>query len=218
MHKRCPVRQRASLLKGSCYACFIEVSRIIRGREPERLGASFGFGAAASIAAIVASAPGRDSAGSAARGTSGVLYKIPIADYCLDLTYLRGATREPKGTDLHIQGPIPEFGTAEPRGDYVLRHGAYGIIRGEAGRIAIVRTPGGIFLPGGGQDPGESLEQALVREVLEECGFHVRVGAFVGAADELAQLGEEKKFYRKRCAFFHAAIREDERCTPKEAD
>ena len=79
---------------------------------------------------------------------------------------------------------IPEFGRPEPGQDYALRPGAYAVISGPRG-FAFVRTPGGLFLPGGGVDEGESLEQALVREVLEGCGLRVTVGALIGTADEL---------------------------------
>ena len=45
--------------------------------------------------------------------------------------------------------------------------------------------PGGrrYALPGGGQDPGETLEEALVRECLEEIGVQVQVHGLVRVAD-----------------------------------
>lgn len=59
------------------------------------------------------------------------------------------------------------------------------VIRDAAGRLLLVRrahSPGAgqWSLPGGRVEPGESDEQALSREVGEETGLRVRVGAVVG--------------------------------------
>ena len=56
------------------------------------------------------------------------------------------------------------------------------------GRILLLRKDGDpkgerFALPGGAQDQGETLEQALNRECLEEIGTRVRVGALVHVAD-----------------------------------
>ena len=40
-------------------------------------------------------------------------------------------------------------------------------------------------LPGGGQDPQESLEQTVVRECLEETGFTVKVGSLAFVLEEI---------------------------------
>jgi 8-oxo-dGTP diphosphatase len=53
------------------------------------------------------------------------------------------------------------------------------------GRLLLVQRghpphPGLWSLPGGRIEPGESPEQAVEREVLEETGLHVRAGAVVG--------------------------------------
>ena len=53
--------------------------------------------------------------------------------------------------------------------------------------------------------PGESAKEALIREVLEECGFSIRVFDFVGMADKLAFIQKEQTYFRKRCSFFSAA-------------
>lgn len=65
---------------------------------------------------------------------------------------------------------------------YVDRPGAY-LLAIENGKIAVVRTPLGLFLPGGGIDPGESHADAIHRECLEETGFAVETGEFVCSAD-----------------------------------
>jgi ADP-ribose pyrophosphatase YjhB (NUDIX family) len=101
---------------------------------------------------------------------------------------------------------IREFGIAKPDVNYVLRPGAYGVIRNHAGLVAVVLTPSGAYLPGGGQEAGEPLEATLIREVREECGLTVRALNFVGVADELVFSQEEQQHFRKRCVFFKSVV------------
>ena len=65
----------------------------------------------------------------------------------------------------------------------VLRVGASSIIFDESrGRILLTkRTDNGRWcLPGGGMDPGESVEEACIREAYEETGLRVKVSRLVG--------------------------------------
>ncbi|MCM3906115.1 MAG: NUDIX domain-containing protein [Pyrinomonadaceae bacterium] len=99
---------------------------------------------------------------------------------------------------------IPEFGEEVPGADYILRPGGYIIARNSKGEIAVISTPQGFFLPGGGQDGLETPEEAAVRETNEECGLQVQLAGRVGTADELVFDAAEGKYYRKRCAFYDA--------------
>ena len=51
-----------------------------------------------------------------------------------------------------------------------MRRGAYAVTLDPEGRIAVNRNPRGLFLPGGGIEAGETPEDALARELREECG------------------------------------------------
>jgi 8-oxo-dGTP diphosphatase len=60
------------------------------------------------------------------------------------------------------------------------------VVRDDAGRLLLIRrghepSRGLWSLPGGRVEPGETLEAAVVREVREETGLDVRVGAAVGS-------------------------------------
>ncbi len=98
------------------------------------------------------------------------------------------------------------FGTPVEGANYVLRPGGYAVIRRLTGEIAVVTTPGGCWLPGGGQEPGETPAQATIREALEECGLEIRIRSHIGVADQLVYSADESTYFRKRCLFFLAEV------------
>ncbi len=64
----------------------------------------------------------------------------------------------------------------------MVRAATNGVIFNDRGEVLLHRRSDNGFwgLPGGGVEVGESIEQGVVREVLEETGLHVRVKRFVG--------------------------------------
>lgn len=61
--------------------------------------------------------------------------------------------------------------------------GAYALINDAEDRVLLVRAANGRFyLPGGRIEPAETPEQALAREVEEECGWSICVTAPLGEA------------------------------------
>lgn len=68
------------------------------------------------------------------------------------------------------------FGAPEPGVTYRDRPGAYGIAFDGQGRAAVVHCEGyGYFLLGGEIEQGESEEECICREALEELGYSVTV-------------------------------------------
>jgi 8-oxo-dGTP diphosphatase len=67
------------------------------------------------------------------------------------------------------------FSTNQPdkNKQYKQRVGAYAVIKNDQGLIALVKTPRGYFLPGGGVEAGESLAACLTRECREEIGAKI---------------------------------------------
>ena len=65
---------------------------------------------------------------------------------------------------------------------YLNREGAY-IIPIKNNKIAVVKTPKGYFLLGGGINKGETYKRAIERECLEEIGYTVKIGAKIGSAE-----------------------------------
>lgn len=76
-----------------------------------------------------------------------------------------------------------------PDGPLRRRPGAYGIVVDSAARVAVVvvgpEGADGTHLPGGGIEAGESPQQALHREVLEETGWTVEILRGLGPAAQI---------------------------------
>lgn len=72
------------------------------------------------------------------------------------------------------------FGEKLENIEYFERIAVYGIVINEEGKIAIIKTPRGYFLPGGGIEGSESHEQCLKREFMEETGYQITVENYIG--------------------------------------
>jgi 8-oxo-dGTP diphosphatase len=103
---------------------------------------------------------------------------------------------------------IPEFGPRIEGVSYTLRPGAYAIVHNDAGEVAVIQTPAGLYLPGGGIEGNESPEEALLRETLEECGMVVQIERRLGMADQLISLTARGVFICKRGIYFTASVAE----------
>jgi 8-oxo-dGTP diphosphatase len=112
--------------------------------------------------------------------------------------------------------PAPIFGERRPGTIYIDRPSAYGVIADEHGRLAVIRTERDrLYLPGGGIEDGESAEQALRREVWEECGRQVDELVWLCAADEYVETPREGRSYLKHGAFFLATLHAAPIATPE---
>ena len=96
-----------------------------------------------------------------------------------------------------------KFGSYNPGFDYRQRPGAYAIILNGQGQFASVRWRDTYLLPGGGVEPGESLEETLTREVREECACEIAIGQFLGSAIQYFT-NENGRHWEFQCSYFDA--------------
>lgn len=94
------------------------------------------------------------------------------------------------------------FGSRVDGKEYRQRIGAYAVAFDREGRVALVEAPAArtderwLFLPGGGIEPGETPEDCVCRECLEELGRPAQVGT-------LLCTGEEYVFSAKSGDYMH---------------
>ncbi len=111
-----------------------------------------------------------------------------------------------QGWAEYRQKDMPEFGTRQAGQSYVPRPGSYALLFDAQGRVAVMETPRGGFLPGGGAEPGETAEETLAREVREECGFEIGGVSHVGEAVQYVYTPGSESGIRKECVFFRAGV------------
>ena len=107
------------------------------------------------------------------------------------------------------QTSTPVFGSANPAIECKLRRAAYAVITDSKGRVAVVRAGGKYFLPGGGSLHGETPEQTLLREALEELARSVRIVRKIGEAVQYFRA--EGEHYRMEAIFFAAEFTSEEK-------
>ena len=93
------------------------------------------------------------------------------------------------------------------------RIAAYGVCRDDDGRILLARASSSLtlrgrwFLPGGGVDHGESPEESLVREIEEESGLTVELGAFLDVLSDVRTLPDGISLHTVRLVYQVASWR-----------
>src|SRR2546427_31787 len=87
------------------------------------------------------------------------------------------------------------FGTQVDGHTYHARRAVYAVIRDSAGRVATVQAHGHLWLPGGGIEGGETPEQALMREVEEECAQRLHIAGKIGAALQYFYAPSDAKYF-----------------------
>lgn len=101
---------------------------------------------------------------------------------------------------------VPTFGVSAGRFPTQDRPSAYAIIPNSTAQLAVVRTAAGCFLPGGGIEARESAEDAVRREVTEECGFTVGLATWRAFATEVVCSEAESTEFIKRSTFCEATL------------
>ncbi|HTM69186.1 MAG TPA: NUDIX domain-containing protein [Candidatus Binatia bacterium] len=90
-----------------------------------------------------------------------------------------------------------------PAGELGFRPGAYALVLRERKLLMIrIRATGEWFLPGGGVEPGEPVEEALIREVQEETGIDVTVRSFFGFKENFFYYDPAARAFHGLCFFY----------------
>ena len=102
---------------------------------------------------------------------------------------------------------LPTFGEQLPDIVYTYRPGSYGLIFERfRQRLAVVQTPIGYYLPGGGSNPGEGPLATLRREAREECGFFLRRLEQLCETIDFFKAVPSGRFYQIHSFFYTASL------------
>jgi 8-oxo-dGTP pyrophosphatase MutT (NUDIX family) len=94
------------------------------------------------------------------------------------------------------------FGVQVEGHTYHIRRAVYAVIPDRDGRVAAIRSRRHLFLPGGGIEGGETPEQALVREVEEECAQRLHIAGKIGEALQYFYAPSEDTYFAMHAIFY----------------
>ena len=92
------------------------------------------------------------------------------------------------------------FGEKKENVKYMSRPGVYIIFFNPKDEIGVIKTPKGLFLPGGGKNKNESDEECLKREMIEELGWKIKIGDLIGR--NIQYLNLNRKFLKLESNFY----------------
>jgi len=92
------------------------------------------------------------------------------------------------------------FGEKKENVKYISRPGAYIIFFNPKIEIATIKTSKGLFLPGGGKIVNETDKECLERELIEELGWKIEIGAFFGK--NIQYYNSSRIFLKLECNFY----------------
>ncbi|MGS0973164.1 MAG: NUDIX domain-containing protein [Candidatus Izemoplasmataceae bacterium] len=100
---------------------------------------------------------------------------------------------------------VVEFGIKKDELIYIDREAVYGLLIVD-GKIAIIKTPRGHFLPGGGVEQNESFKECLCREMTEETGYEVEVREYLGKSVLYDKSPKDNVYYNMFGNFYLVSI------------
>lgn len=98
---------------------------------------------------------------------------------------------------------------------YTDRVGAY-LLYVKNGKLAVIKTGKGYFLPGGGIEGNETHQECIIRECLEETGISADVGEYICSAESF--LYHEKIGYFHPIQYYYAGEFPEKVSEPSETD
>ena len=107
------------------------------------------------------------------------------------------------------------FGDPPVEGNAVVRPSAYAVIQNASGELAIVNAEEGVLLPGGGTNDDETPEEAVLREVEEECALQMKVTGHLGEAVQFVHSATRNTHFEKRSLFVAGRVVRETGGTPE---
>ncbi|WP_069650090.1 NUDIX domain-containing protein [Caloranaerobacter ferrireducens] len=101
------------------------------------------------------------------------------------------------------------FGEKIEGKNYKNREGAYGIAINKLNQVAIIQTSHGDFLPGGGIEKGETKEECLKREFIEETGYNIEIKQLVCRGIEYRFSPKMNKYLKLIGSFYLINLEKD---------
>ena len=99
--------------------------------------------------------------------------------------------------------PSLQLGSIPPETPFYTRPGSYAVFFNEKNEVGVIRNDyGDYFLAGGGIEPGETKEEALLREVQEEAGLLANIEAYLGTDAEYFYDADRQLYVNKIGHFF----------------